>query len=200
MPTDEKDSGLADQSLKPTAATEWKKPLDFIVPMDREGFIVDLPSGNVVRMTRTMDMAHLLKMGKIPNPLAGIVQGMIDQRTDKFPDDMDTGAISQLLDLMNEMAVRCIIEPPFAMPDRRKPDETGEQYQDRLSQWQAPEGKVSVWDLSPEDRQYIFAISQGAAADLASFRAWQEELVASLQDGAGVPKPTKRTTRAKSKK
>lgn len=194
-------AGLADQTLKPTSVSDWRRPVDSVLEADREGFIVELPSGNVIRMTRTMDMATLLKTGKIPNPLAGIVQSMIDNHTPIFPKTIKEGdAIMQLLDLMNEMAVRCIMEPPFDMPEARQKNETAEQYQDRLSTWEPAEGKISVWDLTPEDRQYIFAISQGAAADLASFREESDAAMEAFQASLRVPKPSKRTGGAKSKK
>lgn len=222
-PEEEKflEDGLADQTLKPTPVSAWKKQ-DYEPVVEDEGFIAELPSGNVVRMTRTMDMAVLLKTGQIPNPLAGIVQTMIDQRTTDFPASMadDMAALTQLLDLMNETAVRVILEPPFDMPEKRKKNETGEQYQARLEVWKPDftdegkkqhklhsetdectcERKISAWDLTPEDRQYIFAVAQGAAADLARFREEQERVMASLQTRKPVPKPTKRTSRAKSKK
>lgn len=194
-------AGLADQTLTPTSVDAWKKPLDFVVPQDAEGFIVELPSGNVIRMTRTMDMAQLLKTGKIPNPLAGIVQQMMDNHTPIFPKNITEGdAIMQLLDLMNEMAVRCIMEPPFDMPEVRKKGEDADAYQDRLAAWQPAEGKISVWDLTPEDRQFIFAISQGAAADLATFREESDAAMEAFQASLRVPKPSKRTGGTRSKK
>lgn len=237
MPTNAKsknkpaiDHGLPDQSQTPTSISSWKKGPAIPKPTRAEGFIVDLPSENVVLMTRTMDMPILLKTGKIPNPLAGIVQRMIDTRNPEYPQEaMDTEVMMQLLDLMHETIVRCVLEPPFDMPAPRvrsgKDIETAEDYQQRLSEWTPDftedgerehitlmdsdpehekscecERKISVWDMYMDDRLYIFAVAQGAAADLASFRKEQERNVADLQAGERVRVPTKRTGGSRSKK
>lgn len=234
MPTNPKskvtpaiDHGLPDQNQTPTPISAWKKSPVLPKPKREEGFIADLPSGNVVLMTRTMEMPILLKTGKIPNPLAGIVQKMIDTRNPEYPQEaMDTEVMMQLLDLMHETIVRSVIEPPFDMPAPRirggKDIETAEDYQQRLSEWKPDftedgakqhaelghdddsgcdcERKISVWDMFMDDRLYIFAVAQGAAADLASFRAEQERHVAGLQAGEGVRVPTKRTGGSRPKK
>lgn len=229
MPTDPAlGAGLADQKLVPTSPSAWKRTGQEPVP-EEDGFIAELPSGNVVRMTRTLDMPILLKTGKIPNPLAGIVQNMIDTRSTVFPvDQTDQKVLMQLLDLLNETAVRAIIEPPFDMPAKRQKGESAEKYMERLEDWQPEftelgrqqhakaikedpdhaegpcfcERKISAWDMTMEDRFFVFAVAQGAAADLASFREEQERALAVLQAGEGVRKPTKRTggTRSKKKK
>lgn len=213
MPTDQITPGTADQNLAPTAAGDWKKSADFSPETTEvEGFITDLPSGNRIKMFRTLDMALLLKTGRVPNPLAGIVQGMIDARTMMFPvEKMDMEVMEQFLDLQHETIVRCVISPPFDMPDKRGwangkklplrqdeegktiPAETAEEYHARLEVWQPREGSVSVFDLSIDDRNFIFATAQGAAADLATFRTQQDGAVAGLQASRPVRKPTKRT-------
>lgn len=217
MPTEQQEAAprFTDQSKIPTPASEWKSGRASESEALREdSFIVDLPSGNTVEMTRTVDMTVMLATGQIPNPLAGIVQKMIDSKTPNFPAEAgkDQKAMMQLLDLLNENACRVIISPKFAMPAKRShdengvrrkgPEETPEDYMDRLGQWTCPEGFVSAWDLSMDDRLYIFAVAQGAAADLASFRLEQERNVEHLQASNGVRSPTKRTggTRPKKKK
>lgn len=200
MPTDQNTQETA--PLQVTQVGDWKTGREAVTSDGEEqGFITELPSGNVVRVMRTLDMPVLLKTGQIPNPLAGIVQGMIDTRSTTFPAAAtDTQVLMQLLDLLNETAYRAILEPPFDMPEKRKKSETAEQYQERLEEWQPAKGKISVWDLTQEDRFYIFALAQGAAADLASFRAEQASALADVQAGAGVRKPTKRTGGSGSKK
>lgn len=230
MPTDQPlGAGIADQQAPATRIEDWKRPSE-AVPAAEDGFYADLPSGNRVFMTRTLDMPILLRTGRIPNPLAGIVQKMIDTRSTAFPKEAaEPEVIMQLLDLLNETAVRCIIEPPFDAPAKRQKGETAEEVTARLEDWlpaftkhgleqhrEALEAdpnhdakplcgcqrKISVWDLTMEDRFFIFAVAQGAAADLASFREQQASHVADLQAGEGVRKPTKRTggTRPKKKK
>lgn len=228
MPNDQPlGAGLADQKLVPTSIGAWQKQEEpKAAPED--GFIAELPSGNIVLMTRTLDLQLLLKTGKIPNPLAGIVQTMIDKKSTAFPvDQTDQKVLMQLLDLLNETAVRAIITPPFDAPAKRAKGQKAEDYQEYLEEWLPAltedgavqhaaalaedadhaasckcERKVSVWDMTMDDRFFVFAVAQGAAADLAAFRAEQERLVGDLQAGQGVRKPTKRTggTRSKKKK
>lgn len=193
---------VSDQTLEPTSIKDWKRePVQ--VATEVEGFIAELPSGNVVRMVRTMDMPLLLKTGQIPNPLAGIVQGMIDSRTTQFPfDEMDTEVMMQLLDLLHETVVRSVIEPPFSMPAKRirkgKDKETPEAYMQRLEDWEPDPDTISVWDMDMSDRFFIFAVAQGAAADLASFREEQDRALADLQASAGVRDATQRAGGARS--
>ena len=177
--------GLADQTLTPTAPGEWKTTQD--QPTDEVGFIAELPSGNVVRMTRSLDMPILLKTGQIPNPLAGIVQKMIDTRSSTIPlDSTDTQSLMQLLDLLNETAVKVVLSPKFSGPERRKQGETAEAYQQRLEGWKPDPDTISIWDMTMEDKMFVFAVAQGAAADLARFRDEQERSLADLQASQGV--------------
>lgn len=193
-------AGFTDQSISPTPVSEWKRATEVAPPPDQVGFMTELPSGNFIRMTRRMDLAFLLKTGQIPNPLAGIVQGMIDANTTRFPDDISADSLMQLLDLMNETAVSAILDPQFDMPEKRQKGESAEQYMERLATWQPEEGKLSVWDLTSDDRNFVFAVAQGQAADLARFREESERALEALQDVKRSPKPTKRTSRAKSKR
>jgi hypothetical protein len=211
MPTDQAEEAVAQEELVPTSVEGWaKKPVAAV--SKEEGFITPLPSGNVVRMRRSLDLVVQLQSGQIPNPLAGIVRKMIDTGNPNFPmDAADSNTMLQFLDLMNETAVHCIISPPFAMPPKRgygengrklpKP-ETAEEYQARLEKWVCPEGHISVWDMEMEDRLFVFAVAQGAAANLATFREQSERTLAALQAGEGVREPAKRTggTRPKKKR
>lgn len=177
--------GLADQTLTPTAAGAWKKVDE--QPADEVGFIAELPSGNVIRMTRSLDMPILLKTGQIPNPLAGLVQKMIDTRSTTIPmDSTDPTSLMQLLDLLNETAAKVVLSPKFSCPERRGKKETGEQYQERLEGWEPDPGTLSIWDMTMEDKFFVFAVAQGAAADLARFRDEQERSLADLQASEGV--------------
>lgn len=203
------------KNLKPTSASEWKKS-DTLYESDillEEGFVTELPSGNVVRMTRRLDMTAMLTDGKIPNPLAGVVQKMIDERDPlglvKNGND-DPRVSQQLLDLVNQIVIENVIEPPMAGPEPRgkvKDEATGkfipesaEEYQDRLLNWQCPEGHVAVFQLTLEDRFYIFSVAQGAAADLARFRSESKRVMGNVSKSEGVRKQTKRTGGSGSKK
>lgn len=198
---------------KTTSVTEWKKPGTTATLLPQmEGFITDLPSGNRVKMARTLDMTTMLAQGKIPNPLAGVVQRMIDNRSLKLPDSasQDVQMQQQILAMVQETTIACVIEPPIAGPPSRgrmKDPTTGDfipedpdEYHERINQWECPEGHISVFDVSVEDQAYIFAVAQGAAADLAQFREFAVGSLAHVSGVEGVRKPTKRTGGSGSKK
>lgn len=135
-----------------------------------EGFVAKLPSGNVVRMTRTLDLAELLSTGRIPNPLAGIVQSMMEKGETSFPETNDMKTIEQLMDLLNTTFCRAVLEPRFSMPSVRKHNEKVDDYYERINAWEAPERTVPIFDVLLQDKMFVFAVAQGAAADLALFR------------------------------
>lgn len=196
MPT-----GETDQKLTPTSATEWGKAQ----AAPEEGFITPLPSGNVVRMKRSMDMMALLATGKIPNPLAKIVSTMIDQGNPNFPtEQMDPAALRQLMNLLNDTACKVVLEPKFSQPIPQgkvpgKPKETWDEYVERVAEWVPDTGTISIFDVETEDKMFIMAVAQGGAADLTKFRDEQNAIMAGVQTGEGVgepPKPNRRTRRA----
>src|SRR4051794_1006641 len=59
------------QDKTPTSAEQWASPR-------KQGFIVELPSGNILRMRRLMNIVQAVKDGTIPNPLGEIVQRQIN--------------------------------------------------------------------------------------------------------------------------
>lgn len=198
MPTEQKD-------LQVTSASEWGKQ----APAVEEGFITELPTGNVIRMRRTMDMLVLLRTGQIPNPLAGIVKKMIDSGDPNFPTDNATASAyaPQLLDLLDRTWMKAVIEPVFDAPPPQGKDENGlnieeddDQYIERIARWRPKDGAISVFDVDVNDKLYVLIVAQGAAADLAKFREVTDESLASVQASPGVPKPTKRTSGSRSKK
>lgn len=170
---------------KITTAEEWHSPRV-------EGFPVQLPSGNVARVRRTMDLMVLLKAGKIPNPLAQKVQEMIDQgKVTLAVEDMDQQTIEQLGRLQMETVAQVLVSPRCMIPPEDAPDP---------SVWEPPPGCISTYDLTPEDLAFLWNIAQGGTTDLESFRELTATFVAASQNGGHVPQPTKRTTRAKKKK
>lgn len=150
--------------LEVTSASEWKTA-------KKQGQVIELPSGKRMRVKRTMSLMVLLKSGQIPNPLAGLVQDMIS-KGDKGIDmkNVDLDALKQLLALADETVLKAAVEPRVQdLP----PDETDDD-------------AISLEDIEPEDRMYIFTFAQGVAADLATFRTVESEVVARLSDGEGV--------------
>lgn len=185
---------MPEETLQITPASEWGKKKQ--APADR-GFICELPSGSVVRVLRTMDMMALLRAGKIPNPLAGIVQSMIDKGNTDFSGALKASAskdgnraAQQLLDLLDATWMRAVIEPEFDAPEPMKKDETHQQYMDRLALWEPEEGKISIFDVDLNDKYFVFAVAQGGAADLARFRAEQDAALELVHSSDGVQLPS----------
>jgi hypothetical protein len=154
-----------------TSAKNWKTPR-------RQGFLLDLPSGNTARVRRTLDIYHMMKAGTIPNPLSGIINEMMKgERTGIDMKELEPQALQQMLRLLDNCAAGSMVDPPCVIP----PD-------DAPSDWEpADENAISVADLTLEDKMFIFSFSQGAAGDLESFRAQQAAVVANVPDGEGVP-------------
>ena len=189
------------ETLQPTSVEDWGKKE--VAPAEDEGFIIELPSGNVVKVRRTLDLIVLLKAGRIPNPLAGVVQRMIDTKSTDFPtEEMDGQMVEQLYDLLARNAVKMMISPPVDMPEARMPGEKADAYQKRLESWKPAQGKLSVFEIDMNDLLFMMGVGQGQAADLASFREEQAGGMAPAQDGDGVRSDTgnRAARRAKSKR
>lgn len=158
-----------------TAASAWNKPEEVV-----QGHLLTLPSGNVARLRRTLNLPTLLRQGKIPNPLASQVDKMIREKKPSIaatPDD--TQMLMQMVQLINSQLPKIFIEPRVeAEPAKWDEDIHGE--------WEPSEGAISVEWLTPEDAMFAFAFAQGGPAEVASFREQQEQIVADLVDEQGV--------------
>lgn len=196
MPTDPASSGSLEElaaaasagGLEVTSAEAWGRKKSTV-----DGFVTELPSGNVVKMRRTLDLPVLLQTGQIPNPLAHIVQGMMQQGTSEFPKEMqDMKAVQQLMELLDSTVERCFIEPQVSRPIPKGrdpeigPNETDEEFMARLSEWKPEAGKVSIFDIELPDKMYVFSVAQGAAADLARFRQESAAALGDVSLGEGV--------------
>lgn len=189
--TDEAQNGQS--QIQPTSAQEWGRKIE-------EGAVHELPSGNFARVRRTLDLLVMLRAGKIPNPLAGIVRSMIQTQKADFPlDKMDEQTLSQLLDLLDNNAAAAMVDPKVEVPPRRNEGEADEDYNVRFEKWDVERlgrGALSAWQLDVQDKLYLMGLSQGRVVDLQSFREEQERAMAGLSLGSDVPKPTKRTAGA----
>lgn len=178
------------EELQVTSASAWKGAA-------KEGLVTELPSGNVVKLRRSMDILHLLKAGRIPNPLAGIVQNMLHNGKEvPDMDEVDENTISQMLKLVDETVVKSVVEPKVVPIPEPEEDEDAEAYQIRIQIWEQEEikdGEVPLSWIDLDDRMFIFVFSQGFAADLESFRAEQASTVASMANVKKTPAKTKRT-------
>lgn len=179
----------SDDSLQVTSPDQWKG-------IAAEGNVIPLPSGNNVRVKRTMDLIDLMKQGRIPNPLAPIVQKMVSGgKTDLQAEDLTPDSILEMLNMVDECVVKSVTEPKIQMPPAAEDTESTEDYQKRIATWTADPGFLPITFLTVEDRMYIFAYAQGFAADLDSFREETTSAMARLSGSKAVPKPTKRTGR-----
>lgn len=186
------------EDLQVTTRSQWKG-------VQKEGVLTPLPSGNVVRVRRSMDLLDLMKAGKIPNPLAGLVQGMIDKRKVEITnEDLDPDTLMEAMRFIDDAVVKAVTEPKLIVPPQPELDEDATAYSKRLDQWKLdiddpasddydPEGVPLTW-LDMDDRMFVFVFAQGFAADLESFREETATALARVPDGPPVPKPTKRTT------
>lgn len=189
MPTDDLVHEYDDQTLSPTPVEAWGSA----APLD-PGFVATLPSGNIVRMRRTLDLPVLLKTGKIPNPLAPIIQRMMDEQLTEFPPEANNRQVmEQLLELLDATVVECFIEPKVSRPlpkgedPKIGPKETDEQFNARMQNWSPEPGTLSIFQIEPLDKMYVWQIAQGAAASLARFLSSTASSVGDLQDGPHVP-------------
>lgn len=181
--------------LEATPATAWRKKRE-------EGFLTTLPSGNVARIRRTMDLLTLLKTGSIPNPLRGVLQksmnkGGAPQKVDL--NEFDREALEQFIDLLDNTLASCFIEPKVQpTPEApQKPEEATEEevaeWRQKLiewEQWEPDPGYIATGDIDMEDKMYVFTVAQGMVADVASFRNVTTAGMAPAQNGQGVQDAT----------
>lgn len=193
---------LAAVDAVPTSPEAWGRSSS---ANKADGFVVELPSGNFAKIRRTLDLPTLLRSGQIPNPLAGIVRKSMAEGDPNILRDIsqkDSGPVlEQLLDLMDSVVCKSMIEPPVSRPEIIK-GESFDEYSERTANWNPEPGTISIFAIDTSDKLYIFAVSQGMATDLASFRSQASAVVLGVPAEPSVqraPKPTSRTGGGKSK-
>lgn len=195
MPTDQ-------QELQPTSPSQWGRANQTI----DTSVVVELPSGNVARVRRTMSIFRIVQEGSIPNPLRGIVLDMVRNGNPAAFEkaDNDPVVMRQFADFLDTVAVETMVEPTVDMPVQKgklkdeagdfiNPDETEDEYFARCEVWSPSEGSVSVFDIEAEDKIFLFVMSQGGVADAKTFREVISNSVDSVEDVAELPRKTKRT-------
>lgn len=175
MPTSDKES--TDQTLAPTPVSQWRRGVS------GEGFVVQLPTGNVVRMRRSVDFWTMLKHDRIPNPLGEVLREHIQAMGKKelVMEDLDPQAIPQLLAFVDEIDSGCVLEPRWEMPYVPIDDSSTEKQ--RAREWQPSEGALSIEEVDLLDKYYVFRVAIGGAADMASFLAESKQAMAGTQYG-----------------
>lgn len=172
---------------------------------EKDGQLVKLPSGNVFRVKRSMDMLVMLKAGRIPNPLSGVVQNMVD-RGSATPEveDLEGETLIEAMKFIDKCVVDSVVEPKIAVPPDPEKDETADDYGARLEEWKKgledpesphynPEAVPLTW-VDMDDRMFIFVFAQGFAADLEAFRAETRAVMASASDVTPVPRKARRAS------
>lgn len=205
MPNSEpQTNGAAEQAVpaRPTSATEWRTKRT-------EGMLVTLPSGNVVRAKRTMDLMTLLRTGTIPNPLRGLIDGMIQGQAKGKPqtvnpDELSDEGFKQFLELLDSTIVKAVLEPPVVEtptppmpPEDIEDQEAYAKYQEEMitwEQWEPEPGHISTSDFDLEDKMFIFLVAHGMVNDLSSFRQVTDQHMAAVQDGRAVQQPSQPAT------
>lgn len=172
-------------------SSQWKKA---------RGELVELPSGKKARLVQSLNMPLALQAGKIPNPLRSVIEGQLNPPTDgsKPPDLGDEPeTMVQFGELMSSTVCAAMIDPKCEMPPTNDAD--GNPINAMVWYPEDPDN-ISYFDLSPEDRLFIYQVAQGGATDLVAFRERQTERVASVEPESEIPMPTKRASRARGAK
>jgi hypothetical protein len=133
----------------------------------RMGGVMELPSGAVVKLKNPGGMRAFLKSGVIPNSLMGIIQKAMN--TGKKPDmselapegKLDDKMLEDMSDMMDAVAIQCIIEPPV-LP---KPADEADRSEDLLY----------IDEFPDDDKQFIFQWVSGGVKDLEAFRRQRDE-------------------------
>ena len=187
MPGQEEEAAVAVEEQQPTSPDQWNRGQTVGSTV---GFIVELPSGNVARVRRTLDLPTMLKAGRIPNPLADTIAKSIAGGGDGIePSELDRTQLMQMLDLVDSVVARMMVEPKVSAPEPRMPDEEDEIYSKRLDSWVPDEGTLSIFDLELNDKMFLFYVGQGAAVDLQRFREESGLAVAGVPTVEDVQQP-----------
>lgn len=172
-----------DSNLVVTSPDSWTSPR-------KQGFLLRLPSGNVCRVRRTLDLSYLIQSGKIPNPLRNTLAKMMDEEGTMLNfADLGPSERIQAVQMVRETVCRSVTEPKVHLVPEGENPET----------WIAPEGGLSIFDLSDEDQFFIYSVAQGGATDLESFREQQARAMELVRAREGVrsapvkPAPAKRS-------
>ena len=173
---------------KATSAKAWKKNKAPTGPAPLE-----LPSGNTA-LVRRPGMESFLREGLIPNalvePIMATVNANDPQAQAQSMDEMSTkllsdpDALAQMLDLVDNVTVSCVVEPVITP----KPIDPAEERDEEL---------LYVDEVDSDDKMFIFSYVTGGTSDLARFREGVAGNVAALANGGKVSVPAKRATKSR---
>lgn len=156
--------------------------------------IVTLPSGFKVKLRNPGGMQAFFSTGLIPNSLMNIVNQGIKtgdvSMKDLSPDgNVDDKMISDMSRLMDDIALRCMVEPKLnpvpnekdlAAWNKANKDNKLTDVEDLRS-----DDKLYVDEIDEEDKLFIFHWMSSGVTDLETFRNRQKQGVDTLSAGEG---------------
>lgn len=156
--------------LPVTSGSEWRKNRE-------EGELIQLPfSGNLVRI-RAVRPDSLLRLGKIPQVLTGLVLDLLYDRgeDDQFEKFLSTpGNQDEAMNMIESLRIVCTagLVSPRVVDNPTKDDE------------------ISIDDIDLGDRSFIFRLVFAPVEALTTFRPRSPSDVAVVANGEGDPQPT----------
>lgn len=142
---------------------------------------LQMPSGNVA-LVRNPGMQAFLQAGIVPNELMPIIMDAIDDKKMPDLDEMkgDPEKLVQILQLVDNILVYCVVEPPVStVPEGGVTRDPEQLYAD---------------EVDMEDKMFIFQFAVGGTKDLETFREQSTAGVESLSAKSAVARPAKRTS------
>lgn len=158
--------------MNTTSGKEWRK-------LREEGLVIELPSGNVVRL-RPVQLDMLLLLGRIPDALTQVVEDMIFGRPNSLLNE-DSQTIEDLRLLVEFYDAIC--KSSFVSP--------------RIVDKPQADDEINIEDVSLEDRRFVAELVNKPASELARFHPnrGQENVVASMDDQQDVEQTPQRLFR-----
>lgn len=171
-----------------TSAASWAK-------QETDGVVTELPTGKIVLLVRKLDLPVMLRSGRIPNPLSGIIQGMISSGKSELPTEQfnDPVIFEQMMNMVDASVSAAMVQPKAIRPPVKGEhpatsiafSESDEAFQKRWDEYEAILDDVEANTISTdwialEDKIFIFYFAQGGAADLATFRKSTGDAMAAI--------------------
>ena len=165
----------------------------------KNGGLIELPSGLVVKLRQKGGMRAFLASGIIPNSLMGIIQeainkGSVPDMSGIIKDDgtMDEAMINDMLVLTDRVVVDVMVSPPVQpAPTEQDMAEWNRKHKaikDKITELDderlRDENSLYVDEMDDEDKMFIFQWVTGGTRDVEQFR---KELASTMDDLAGQP-------------